>query len=104
MRSLPESVTTTYNDLYGRVVSYKPLPPFPHPFPGKPGWNRGTPADPLFDSSYVPVVALTADATQVALLNKLSVEYVKASMTIFYADGMYTFQVGQPFSCPMPYV
>jgi hypothetical protein len=51
------------------------------------------PTDPLFDSSYVPVVALTADATQVALLNGLSVEYVNATMTVFYAAGMDTFQV-----------
>jgi len=36
---------------------------------------------------------LTADASQVTLLNKLTVDHVNASMTIFYADGMYTFQV-----------
>ncbi|KAJ3036743.1 hypothetical protein HDV00_002402 [Rhizophlyctis rosea] len=91
-RTLPAASTATYNDLYGRSISYKPLPPFPNPFPDKPQWNRSTPTDRLFDTGYVPILAITANADQIAQLNQMTIPYINASMTIFYANDMATFQ------------
>ncbi|KAJ3052254.1 hypothetical protein HK097_006646 [Rhizophlyctis rosea] len=91
-RILPATSNITFNDLYGRSISYKPLPPFPNPLPNRPKWTRESPLLPLYDYAYVPVLHFTTDPGQLTQFNNMSIPYVTTTFTIFYANGAQTFQ------------
>ncbi|KAJ3042650.1 hypothetical protein HDV00_006929 [Rhizophlyctis rosea] len=90
-RTLPSGAVRTYNDLIGRTISYHKLPAIPNPFPSKPKWTRQSPIEPLYDYGFVPILSLTAPPEQVAQFDKLALKALNASMTIYYADEVDTF-------------
>lgn len=92
-RTLNKGTTTTFNDFYGRPITYANIPALPRPLDNGKQWSRGSDSSELFDTNYIPSIFVQGSQAEMdALVTKVPKTKHLVDITMIGKDFVKTFK------------
>jgi spore coat protein CotH len=91
-RTLSSGLTNTYNEFFGRPITYANLRELPRPLDNGKQWTRADKNPDLFDTNYIPTIFVQGDPTEMqTLIKKVPKTKYFVKLTMIGKDYVRTF-------------